>query len=256
MDSFGYGQQTPNDSASDFNGISFLIRQIIGRLDTMKLVEVKAVNSDGEIAAAGTVDVLPLVNQIDGAGNATSHGIVHGLPWTRLQGGTCAVICDPVVGDIGYVIASDRDISNVKASKQRSNPGSFRKFNIADGIYIGGALNVAPEQYLVFTATGIRLVDKSGNVISMSADGIALTPATGKPITLMGDAIVRGNLLLQGILQGQTGGVYAGNIQTSASFIAGTDVSVGGVTLKTHIHPQAPDSHGDTEQPTGAPQGP
>lgn len=263
--SFGYGQQDPNDSASDFNLITFIVRQMMAQLDTMKLVQVKAVHGGGgAIAAAGTVDVLLLVNQLDGNGNATQQGTVYGLPWYRLQGGKNAVICDPLVGDIGFVVCADRDISAVKNSKAQANPGSLRKFDIADGIYVGGILNAVPDQYLAFAdgkitladkngnsillnSSGITLTDKSGNTFVMSSSGTALTPASGQPFTVNGNTVVTGNFLLGGTIQAQPGGIYTHSITTSG------DVIASGKSLATHTHTQPPDSRGDTEQPTSAP---
>lgn len=176
-DSPGYGQQQPSDSNSHFNAVAFLVRQMTARMMTMKLVQIVDVHSNGAVAAAGTVDVLPLVSQIDGNGNVSQQGTVFGIPWYRLQGGKNAVICDPQKGDIGYVDVSDRDISAVKTNRKASAPGSFRRFDIADGVYVGGLLNDAPDQYLVFTDTGIKLADKNGNVIEMKSGSIAFTTA-------------------------------------------------------------------------------
>lgn len=266
----GYGQQTPNSSTDDFNRVSFIVQQMIGRMMTMMPVQVTAVQAGaGSPPVAGTVSVQPLVNQIDGDGNATSHGVVNGIPWFRLQGGKNAVICEPEVGDIGYVDVSSRDISAVKSTKARANPGSRRKFSLSDGVYVGGFLNVAPNQYLIFTATGIRVVDKngnslamdnsgitatdlSGNVISTTSTGITLTPKSGQPVTVAGSLIVQNNLELGGSFQGATGGLYAGDLKTSGNIIAGfgTGDQVG---LQTHTHHQPNDSHGDTEAATNAP---
>jgi hypothetical protein len=189
----GVGQADPNDSASDFNSVEFHVRQLMAQLDTMKLVEVQAVHP-GQNGAPGTVDVLPLVNQIDGNGNATPHGTVFGLPWFRLQGGVNAIVIDPVVGDIGYVVASDRDISAVKSSGAQANPGSLRKFDIADGVYVGGCLNAAPTQFIQFTDSGITIQDKNGNAIVMSANGIAVTLASGKSFALTGAFTATGEI--------------------------------------------------------------
>lgn len=267
----GYGQQIPTDASDDFNATAFLVSQMTGRMETMKLVQVVAVHGGaGAIAPAGTVDVLPLVNQVDGGGHATTHGTVFGIPWSRVQGGANAVVCDPVIGDVGYVVASDRDISNVKATGKRSNPGSSRRFNIADGVYAGGALNVAPDQYLVFTADGVRLVDKNGNSVAMTAAGITLTDSTGNvvstssggislsphgtlPCTVNGNLVVTGNLLLEGNIESQAGGVYAGNLQTLGDITA--RFGPGAVGLATHTHTQPNDNHGDVEQPTASPTG-
>jgi len=183
--SVGAGQQYPSDSNSEFDVICFIVRQMMSTLETMKLVKITAVHGGGgAIAKAGTVDVQLLVNQLDGAGNATPHGIVYGIPWWRLQGGTGAVICDPVVGDIGYVLCADRDISNVKTAVEagksaQTNPGSFRKYSVSDGIYVGGCLNGVPTQYLAFTADGILWTDAAGNVLKSTSAGFEMTPAGG-----------------------------------------------------------------------------
>lgn len=182
---FGYGHQTPNDTASDLGVIGFICRRLIGQLSTMKLVKVIAVTGGGEGQPAGTVDVQPLVNQIDGNGYGRAHGTVYGLPWSRVQGGTSAVICDPVAGDLGYVVAADRDISTVKSTRAAANPGSRRQFDIADGVYAGGCLNVAPNQYLIFTESGVRLVDLNGNSVTMSAAGVNLTDLNGNQIQMV-----------------------------------------------------------------------
>lgn len=220
VNSFGYGQQRPDDTSSNFNVMCFIVRQMMAQMETMRLVQVKAVHGGaGAIAAAGTVDVLPLVNQIDGNGNPTPHGIVYGIPWWRLQGGTGAVICDPAVGDTGYVVVSNRDISVVKKTQAQSNPGSFRKFDLADGIYVGGVLNQIPTQYIVFTADGIQIVDLSGNQITMSASGIAF----------------KGNVAVTGTITA-TGEITAG--------FGGLD----SVTLQNHLH-----TSGNSGSPTSTP---
>jgi hypothetical protein len=202
-DDVAYGQQRPNDTNDETAVAMFLARQLISEMSTMKLVKVTKVTGGGEGEPAGTVEVQPLVSQIDGNGYGTEHGIVPDIPWSRIQGGSNAIICDPQVDDIGYVVVSDRDISKVKATRAAALPGSRRQYDLADGVYVGGCLNVAPEQYLVFTANGIRIVDKNGtslalesggfaltdshgNVISTGAGGITITPAAGGTVTIHG----------------------------------------------------------------------
>lgn len=196
--STGVGQLDPFDSTSEFGVTCFIVRMMMAQLDTMKLVKVVGITGGGgTIAKAGTVDVQPLVSLIDGAGNATPQGVVYGIPWWRMQGGTNAVICDPVVGDIGYVLCADRDTSGVLAaaaankSSLVSAPGSYRQLNIADGIYIGGVLNQIPTQYFAFTVDGIKIADLHGNVLEMTSSGIKLTAAT---VTVQGDLNVTGDV--------------------------------------------------------------
>lgn len=208
--SAGYGQQRPTDSNDEFNAISFMARQIVERLNTMKPVKVVAVHpGSGSPPATGTVDVLPLVNQVDGNNNATPHGVVYGLQFLRLQSGLGAVISDPQVDDIGFVVCADRDISNVTRTRAQANPGSGRKYDLADGIYIGGILNDVPTQYVWFSATGLKIADSNGNVLEMSSSGITFT-----------------------------GNVKVTNISASGTVIAGFGTG-DQVNLQTHVHPTA-----------------
>jgi hypothetical protein len=246
----GYGNAFPGDSNSELGAVAFVVRQMVGQMSTMKLVKVVAVHGGGEGQPAGTVDVQPLVSQIDGNGYGTPHGTVPGLPWSRAQGGKAGIICDPVVGDVGYVVAADRDISKVKSTKAAALPGTRRQFDIADGVYAGSCLNAAPTTYLLFTPDGyFKFVDASGNVIQSSATGIAITPMGGQPVTVNGALVVTGNLQLAGTIEAQAGGLYGGNIATSGSVTAGSGTG-DSVTLQGHKHAGVQTGAGSTLAPT------
>jgi hypothetical protein len=121
-----------------------------------------------------------MVKQMDGSGNASSHGVIYGIPVARNQGGGNAIINDPKVGDIGHMVVSDRDISSVQSNNGgESNPGSFRRHDLADGVYHSAMLNPAnPSQYMVFTATGVTIVDQNGNSIVMGPGSITINTTT------------------------------------------------------------------------------
>lgn len=172
-DNSGYaGSRDHADSASKFNAISFLARQILSRANTATLVRVLSVTNNGGVSPVGYVDVLPLVNQVDGLGNATPHATIFNVPYMRLQGGTNAVIMDPQVGDIGAAVFADHDISAVKATKAQANPGSGRRFDMADGMYLGGLLNGTPSQYVQFNSDGIIIVSPAK--VTITAPNIAI----------------------------------------------------------------------------------
>lgn len=135
-----FGQVSPINTNSPFAVADSHIKQVLNGISTIKMVKVVAVTGGGPSAPC-YVDVQPLVNMIDGAGNPTPHGILTNLPVFRLQGGIGAIICDPSVNDIGLIACCDRDSSKVKATKKVANPGSRRTLDLADGIYLGGILN-------------------------------------------------------------------------------------------------------------------
>ena len=178
-------------SASGFNQHAFAIDQALTRIRTSVVVKIIAVHGGG-VGPAPTVDVQPLVKQVDGqGGSATSHGTIYGIPCTRMQAGDSVIINDPVVGDIGTMVVHDRDISSLKANKgEESNPGSYRRFDPADGVYHGPMLNqTQPKQYIQFTSDGLTIADRNGNKMVMSKDGIAFTTPDGKNVTTNNDII-------------------------------------------------------------------
>ena len=187
----GYaGQGGPSNSTSDFNKLWFLVRQMIGMIRTATIVRIEAVYG-GSLGPIGTLDVLPLVNLVDGIGNASKHDTIFGLPYCRVQGGKNAVICDPQVGDIGLAVFADRDISAVKASNgQQSNPGSRRRHSWADGIYVFTIISETPDQYVIFKEDGITIQDKNGNSILMNDTGMSINILNGAGVlNIMGSAL-------------------------------------------------------------------
>ena len=194
------GKESATSTANEFNAQTFVIKQILSGRNFAALVQVKSVTNAGGLSTSGTVNVLPLVNQVDGNNRPMPHGVVIGLPYMRLQGGANAIILDPQVGDIGLAIFADRDISSVKSKKGQANPGSSRRGSMSDGLYVGGFLNGLPTQYVQFNAAGISVV--SPVAVTITAPAINSTGTWNHTGTLM----------------------------------ASVDVIGGGKSLKTHIH--------------------
>jgi hypothetical protein len=160
---------------SDYGAFSFMVTQLMNRRNHATLVKVLKVSQAGTVAAVGTVEVMPMVNLMDGRRNKIDNAPIYNVPYFRLQGGANAVILDPIAGDIGICIFSDKDISAVKASKAPANPGSYRRGDLADGLYMGGFLNGTPTNYVQFVGNDIN-VKAAGNV-NITAPAISLKNA-------------------------------------------------------------------------------
>jgi hypothetical protein len=213
---FGYGYATPEDWSSDYAAIRFMILRALARWRTCTLVQVSAVQP-GAIGPIGTVTVQPLVNMVDGQGNATQYPAIPKIPYLRIGGGRNAVICDPAQNDIGVMVVADRDISAVKNSQKTSTPGSGRRADLADGIYLGTILSTqAPVQYVQFTSTGINIVDINGNQLISSSTGWTLTGnlnITGQ-ISATGDVIADSGANFVSLVNHLTTGVTVGSPTT------------------------------------------
>lgn len=190
-DQYYYGTQDAFDNTSDANASDYVIEQVLNRRVHAAVVKVqKVTNTPGQLAALGRVDVLPLVNQIDGRGRPTKHETVYSLCYYRLRGGRNAILCDPEVGDVGLAVICDRDISAVKAARDQANPGSGRRGNLADGIYFGVCLDGdAPNQYVRFLEGGLEVVDKNSNKIIMDEAGIQIIDKSNNKILMTSSGI-------------------------------------------------------------------
>lgn len=183
----GQGLQGIADGSSQYNVMDFITRQLIGRMATCTLVRVIAVD-----LAAGTVDIQPLVAQIDVNGIGTPHAVIHNAPYLRLQGGANAVIIDPTAGDMGIAVFASRDISTVKTTKAPGLPGSRRSYDWADAMYIGGLLNGVPTQTVKLAADGITLTSLVKVTISAPNTEIDGTLKVTGTFELDGDGTING----------------------------------------------------------------
>lgn len=201
-----YPLQQPPDTATELQAWSFLIDAILSHVRTAHPVQVVAVYPGaGSPPLPGTVDVKPLVSQMNGIGQGQAHGTVYGRPFVRIQSGGSAVIVDPNVGDRGVLLCCDRDISNVVATLAAALPASLRRFNFADGIYIGGWGNGTAATDYVW--------------VKPASAGIAM--------------VSLGPIDIQGSQVNITGPINANGAQISG---AGEIQDAAGVVLGTHEH--------------------
>lgn len=176
-DSVTIGSLRPSTNWGEYNATAFVVQQLLGKMQTATLVRVDSCTNSGGLSPVGRVNVTPLVNQIDGQGNPVPHTTIFDLPYFRIQGGQNAIIIDPEVGDIGICVFASRDISAVKATQAQSNPGSFRQYNYADGLYIGGVLNGTPSQFIQFSSSGVE-INTSLSVSINAGAGVSINSPT------------------------------------------------------------------------------
>lgn len=188
------------DTSDDYSRTTFLVQSMLAKQASATVVIVREV--DASDPDHPQVSVQPMVSQVDGAGNAVDHGIIHGLPVWRLQGGGSAVIVVPEVGDIGLAVFASSDISNVKRKKAPTTPGSFRRNDWSDGIYMGGLLNTPATQF-----------------IRMDEAGITITAGEGLPVTINADTVT-----------------MSGDLEVTGSVTSGSGSTFDGVSFDSHGH--------------------
>jgi hypothetical protein len=254
MTDFYNGFQPNETFGSKFNATQFQIQQLLSQVRTAIPVQVQSCTNDGGLAPFGFVNVLPLINQVDGQMNMTSHGIIHKVPYCRLQGGANAIIIDPQAGDIGIMIVADRDISTLINTQAQANPATFRQFDLSDGMYIGGILNAQPTQYIQFNDSGITIfspnnitAQTTGNVTVIAGGNADVTASesaavTAPTITLTGTTTVDGTLTVTGMVSMEANASVTGSMMNN-----GVDIG------STHAHPVDNIQGGDDSVETGPP---
>lgn len=225
---------TPGAVAGEYERQRRVVAQLLTRLRTTYLAKVVAVSNAGTVAGIGTVDVQPIVGQLDNAGNVIAHGTIHAIPYLRIQGGANAVILDPQVGDIGLVAVCDRDSSAARSNRDASAPGSLRKFDMSDSVYTFSLLSDPPSQYVAFSSDGIDLVSpvrirmSAPTIVLQAANEIGLT--AGSQVTNSAPAIALDGALTQG------DGAHGGDAHIAGTLTADRDVVAAGTSLHEHEH--------------------
>ena len=254
-----YGHQDRGAASSEFNAIRAIVDAMLTRVRTATLVKVMAVTNTGGLSEVGFVDILPLVNQVDGAGKAIPHGTIFRCPYLRVQGGANAVIIDPEPGDIGIAVFADRDISSATANKGKANPGSNRRFSMADGLYLGGVLNGTPSQYVRFSSSGIEIHSPTqvkltapdvlieADTVEINAETVAVDASTSTTVTTP-TFTVNGATVLNGPVSASST-ITAGTSVTAPNVVGTTNVTFGGKSGIAHQHSGVTTGLGNTGAP-------
>lgn len=212
----------PNKGNSSLNTLVGIIDNALSSVSTAMPVTVIQVYDNH------TVDVVPMIDMLDNAGNAVEHAPITGIPYVRLQGGEYGLIIKPKVGDKGLVVFASRDISDVVQSKGKAKPASLRKHSMSDGMYVASLLYEEPKTYMEITKDAVSInvptigndgnIDKNGNStnikitndnvnIAVESDGKVSSiiiknnnlTIDSETITLKGDVKIFGNATISDI---------------------------------------------------------
>ena len=221
-----------NTAASEYNALSFMIEQAIkGMVNTAIPVRVDSCTKPGPNGAAGYVSATPLVQQRGADGNSLMPVSLPQLPFFRFCGGTAAVVLDPQPGDVGLAVFSQQDASNLEAGKTDPvQAGSFRCFDMSDGIYIGGILGKTPTVYVELEQDKGVTVKTPSNEVTVDKDDGNVTVKAQTKITLEAPTIeLKGSLQMGNTAGSGTGDTMkiTGNLDVTGTVNANGTVTAG-----------------------------
>lgn len=173
-----------------YQSLLFLINSVVNNVNTAELVKVIAVDE-----AKKEIDVIPIVAKPDSEGQRIEPAPIYGIKYIEWQYGTNAIIATPVVNDIGLLVVCTKDISSIDSGLV----GSYRRYNLADGIYFGGlcGFNATPTQFIKFDENGIEVT--SPTALTVNAPIMTVNAETSATV-MTGEATVTatGNVAISG----------------------------------------------------------
>lgn len=185
--------------------------------------------------------VRPLIQILKTDNTLLDRAEVASVPVLNIGGGNGVLSFNIIPGDLGWIKASDRDISLFLQSgaAEDAPPNTLRKHDFSDSLFI-------PDQFKKWT---IQSGDESAMVlqtldglerIAIDSNGVRMTSAnrielTAPVIEIDGDIDHTGD-------------------QTSSGTITGDiDVVAGTISGKTHTHIGSPTAVSGSQSPTGVP---
>lgn len=175
------------------------------------------------------VSVRPLIRIVTQEGETLRRDIIDGVPVYQAGAGDLLLSFPVAVGNIGWIAASDRDISLFKQSYAESDPGSRRMHSFSDSVFVPDVMTnftIAGED-----ATAMVIQNRNGSVkIAVDQNQIRIVNGASRIEVNDGTVVINGATI-----------TAAGDVVTAA-----------GVSLNNHNHTQANDSAGNTQQDTSA----
>ena len=235
--------QKPSDISSDTAAMRFILRQFA--LDFQNMLPAQVVSYDRN---ANLVRVKPIIMFVDIRDKTIPRQELIDINALSLGAGGYHVSLPMNEGDLGWIHASDRDISLFKQTLSEQAPPTDRLHRFEDGLFVPDAF----RNYTINAEDAGAMVIQSTNGatrISIRQDNIKITapvkvlvdvPLTEftKDVNINGDLHVNGNTLTDKTTT-STGGMMANGGFTSANGQACTlpaSTTVAGKQVNLHVH--------------------
>lgn len=213
-----------NDSLA--GTLQFCMKKFMQNMNGM--LPAKVIKYDRDI---NRVQVQLLIALVSTDGSIISRAQIASIPVLVLGGGNAFLSFDLIPGDLGWVLANDRDISSFLQTYTESPPNTFRMNSFSDSMFI-------PDIMTDFTVESedlhnVVLSKRDGSMrISLQSDRIKLTAPlveiTGK-LQVDGEIIGQGGLNLSGLIPGSLFTLFVngnegvvGNIQAGGTITPGS----------------------------------
>lgn len=170
----------PSINPANEDSLTGTFRHVFNKLlqDVNGMLPAKVIAFD---RTTNLVQVQPLIMLVTTGGTVVPRAQVASIPVLQIGGGNFMLNFNLVPGDLGWIMASDRDISNFLQSYAQASPNTFRKNNFADSLFVPNIMTkytIADEdtENAVFQSLdGTVKITLSNTKITLSAPQIEIT---------------------------------------------------------------------------------
>jgi hypothetical protein len=217
----------PADNGSLAGVLQFVFKKMSQQVNGMLPAQVIAYDR-----TTNRVQVQLLIAQLTTSGATVSRPQLSSLPVLSLGGGGYTLNFPLTAGNLGWVVANDRDISIFLQNYSESAPNTTRMFSFSDGLFIPDVM------------TGFTIADEdTTRCVLQNLDGSVKVTLGIDPITSLGlitlkapEVVIDANVTVTGSLAAEdgisvTGGsgfVVTGDMQLNGSFDQTGDMLVTG----------------------------
>lgn len=159
-----YPSQNPAEGYTAGSALAGMLSKFLQRIDDC--LPARVISYD---RVTNTAAVQPLVAMQTTEGTRVSRSVIASVPVFASGAGEFCINFPVKPGDIGWIKASDRDISLFKQRLSEAGPNTKRKHSFEDGVFF-------PDMVRNFT---VDAEDKESNMVIQSRDGkirVALWP--------------------------------------------------------------------------------
>jgi len=208
--------------------------------NTQNMLPAKVIKYD---RTANRVQVQPLITMVTTQGVQVPRAQIASIPVMVFGGGGFFLSFNLNTGDLGWIIAADRDISAFLQSYEQSPPNTGRIHNFSDSVFVPDIMH--GYAILEEDASSVVLQNIEGTIkISLQSDRIKLTAPI---VEITGNLQVDGEVVTPGSIPltisspiNATGGASISGGVGNALTVTGNERVVGNITASGNITPNVP----------------
>lgn len=200
-----------------------------------KLIPAEVIGFD---RASNIATVQPLIMLLDVSDNTRMRNRIADIPVMSLGGGGFHISFPLKQGDLGWILAADRDLSLFLQGLTAARPNTLRKHKFSDSWFIPDVfrkytINGADSAAMVIQSTDgtTRIAIGEGPINITAPGGVNVTTPTA---TFSADVVVQGKLTVAGATTVNGGFNASGSGTTSVTLPSNT--TIGGIVVATHGH--------------------